>query len=138
MPSICRRTALKAGFSALGGLYAATAFPQNAFAQSMADSYETSNGKFSVHPVSHASLVLNTENGVIYIDPVGGADKYADLPDADMILLTHEHGDHLDGDTLLGLVGDDTKLLSNPGAFAKLPDALKERTSTIGNGDRQK
>jgi L-ascorbate metabolism protein UlaG (beta-lactamase superfamily) len=136
MTNITRRTALKAGFSALGGLYAATAFSPNAFAQSMADTYKTANGSFSVHPVSHASMVLNTDNGVIYIDPVGGFEKYADLPKADMILLTHEHADHLNVDTLIGLVGDNTKLLTNPAVLAKLPGELAERASAIGNGDK--
>lgn len=135
MTHITRRTALKAGFSALGGVYAATAFHSNAFAQSMADTYQTANGKFSVHPVSHASMVLNTDNGVIYVDPVGGAEKYAGLPKADMILLTHEHGDHLNVDTLLGLVDENTTLLTNPAVLAKLPGALKEKASAIGNGD---
>lgn len=44
MTPITRRTALKAGFSAMGGLYAATAFGPKAFAQATADSYATTNG----------------------------------------------------------------------------------------------
>jgi L-ascorbate metabolism protein UlaG (beta-lactamase superfamily) len=135
MTNITRRTALKAGFSALGGLYVATALNPSVFAQSMAETYKTASGKFSVHPVSHASLVLNTDKGVIYVDPVGGAEKYADLPKADMILITHEHGDHLNVDTLLGLVGDNTQLLTNPGVLAKLSGELKEKARAIGNGD---
>lgn len=133
--TISRRNALKAGLSTLGGLYVASALPRYAFAQSASDSYDTANGVISVHPVSHASFVLETPGTVIYNDPVGGAAKYADLPAADLILLTHEHGDHYDVDTLTALVGENTQLLTNPAVLDMLPGALKERASAIGNGD---
>lgn len=38
-------------------------------------------------------------------------------------------------DTLNALMGENTRLLSNPAVLAKLPGALKERASAIGNGD---
>jgi L-ascorbate metabolism protein UlaG (beta-lactamase superfamily) len=33
---------------------------------------------------------------VIHVDPVGGEADYATMPKADLILITHEHRDHLD------------------------------------------
>lgn len=135
MNNVTRRTVLKAGLSTLGGLYAASAFNSNVFAQTMADTYKTANGTFSVHPVSHASMVLDTDNGVVYVDPVGGAEKYNALPKADMIFITHEHGDHLNVETLQALIGDDTRLLTNPAVLAKLPAELAEKAIAIGNGD---
>jgi hypothetical protein len=74
MTNVARCTVLKAGISTLGGLSAAAAYNSNALAQSLTNTYETVNGEFSVHPVSHASKALNTVNGVIYVDPVGRAD----------------------------------------------------------------
>lgn len=133
--TISRRTAIKAGLSTLGGIYGAGALSRIALAQAAGDSFQTVTGTMSVHPVSHASFVLNTPGTVIYNDPVGGAAKYADLPPADLILITHEHGDHYDEDTLTALMGENTQLLTNPAVLEKLSGGLKERAVAIGNGD---
>lgn len=100
-----------------------------------ADSYPTDNGTVTVHPVAHASIVLETPAGVIYVDPVGDAALYADLPAPDMILITHEHGDHFNVDTLNALASDATPLITNPAVLAMLPADLAARTAAIGNGD---
>ena len=78
------------------------------------DTYETAIGTVTVHPISHASIVIETPAGVIYVDPVGEASLYADLPAADLILITHEHGDHYNADTLAALTGDAITLITNP------------------------
>ncbi|ASJ71542.1 MBL fold metallo-hydrolase [Granulosicoccus antarcticus] len=134
--SISRRNALKIGMTTLGGLYAASPLSRMVFAQdAAADTFNTANGSVSVHPVSHASFVLQTPGGVIYNDPVGGAELYSQLPAADLILITHEHSDHYDVDTLNALMGENTQLLTNPAVLEMLPGELKERASAIGNGD---
>ena len=51
-------------------------------------------------PVEHASLVIQSPECVIYVDPVGGGERYAQLPAPDIILITHTHGDHLNAETL--------------------------------------
>ena len=98
------------------------------------DTYEMPGGELVVHPIDHASVVLETPAGVIYVDPVGGADLYAEAPQPDLILITHEHGDHYDAPTLEGLMGPETRLITNPAVFGMLPDGLKERAEEIGNG----
>lgn len=100
-----------------------------------ADSYATTNGSVTVHPVAHASIVLETPAGVIYVDPVGDAALYADLPRPNLILITHEHGDHFNVDTLNALGSDDTPFITNPAVLALLPAGLAARTAAIGNGD---
>lgn len=133
---ISRRSALKAGMATLGGLYVAAPLSRLAYAQDKSgDTYSTDNGEISVHPISHASFVMQTPGAVIYNDPVGGADLYAGLPAADLILITHEHGDHYDVETLSALLGENTRLLTNPAVLDMLPAELKERASAIGNGD---
>lgn len=60
------------------------------------DVYETSGGKLNVTLVGHASLLFGYQGKVIYVDPYSKVADYTKLPKADLILLTHEHGDHLD------------------------------------------
>lgn len=133
---INRRDALKAGMTALGGLYMASPLTRQVFAQTgSADIYDTASGKVTVNPISHASFVLQAPGSVIYNDPVGGADLYASLPPPDLILITHEHGDHYELETLTALLGENTRLLTNPAVLDMLPGELKERASAIGNGD---
>lgn len=99
------------------------------------DVFATDAGEISVYPVSHASFVMTTPAGTIYVDPVGEAAAYADFPSADLILVTHEHGDHFKVDTLSALVGEKTQLITNPAVYDKLPDDMKAKSSKIANGE---
>lgn len=101
----------------------------------LANEFNSDAGLFTVHPVDHASVVLETPAGVIYVDPVGDAAQYGDFPAADMILITHEHGDHYNADTLAALKGDDTVLLTNPAVFDMLPEELKTNATALANGE---
>ena len=44
------------------------------------DSYETDAGDLVIHPVQHASFVMQAPGLVVYVDPVGGAALYEGLP----------------------------------------------------------
>lgn len=61
------------------------------------DHLVTTNGDVVIHPLYHASLVLSWDGKIIYSDPDDEAayePRYAGLPQGDLILVTHEHGDH--------------------------------------------
>ena len=92
-------------------------------------------GGVTVRPVRHASIILETSAGVIYVDPVGDAAMYAGMPAADTVLVTHEHGDHFNNDTLAAVVGENTMLVSNQGAAAKMNADLAARAKVIANGE---
>lgn len=104
-------------------------------ARAAGDVFSASGGDIIVHPVAHASFAMETPAGVIYSDPVGEAAQYADLPAPDLILITHEHGDHFNAETLTALTGEDTRLITNPAVRGMLPEALKSRASAIVNGE---
>jgi L-ascorbate metabolism protein UlaG (beta-lactamase superfamily) len=106
---------------------------RRAFAQA-SHSFTTGAGEIVVHPVNHASFVLATPVGTIYSDPVGDAAAYSALARPDLILVTHEHGDHYNADTLAALAGDGVQILTNPAVHDKLPDALKAKAAAIANG----
>tara|TARA_R110002049_G_scaffold307712_2_gene509113 strand:+ start:86904 stop:87680 length:777 start_codon:yes stop_codon:yes gene_type:complete len=98
------------------------------------DTFDTDAGPITVHPVAHASFVMETPAGTIYVDPVGEAAQYADFPAADLILITHEHGDHYNAETLTALVAEGTQIIANPAVFGMLADPLKGQASEVANG----
>lgn len=95
-------------------------------------SFDTGMGMLKVHPVNHASIVLETPKGAIYVDPVGEAAQYADMPKPDMILITHQHGDHFNAELLAQIKGD-APMITNPAVAGMLPDGMQ--ATAIGNGD---
>ena len=97
------------------------------------DEFQTPGGVVSVHPVAHASFVMQTRMGVIYADPVGEPSAYSDYPAADLILVTHEHGDHFNVDTLAALTNANTKLITNPAVYVKLPGEMQAKASQLAN-----
>lgn len=86
-------------------------------------------------PFGHASVVLKTPKGMIYVDPVGNPDRYLGLDKPDFILITHHHGDHFDAATLFAVAGEKTTMMVNPEVTAKLPDDLKPKATVLANGE---
>ena len=82
------------------------------------DEFTSTNGtKVHVHCIKHGSLAVNIGEKWIYVDPV--TDKaqpvtdYTTTPKADYILVTHEHGDHLDAKAIEQLTKEGTMLIVN-------------------------
>ena len=99
------------------------------------NTFETPNGgTITVNPVEHASVVLETPAGTIYVDPVGEASAYEGLPAPDLVVITHEHGDHYSEETLAAVAGE-APLVVNPAVMEMLSDDLKSRATAIGNGE---
>jgi L-ascorbate metabolism protein UlaG (beta-lactamase superfamily) len=59
------------------------------------DSIETSQGMLKLTPLFHGSVMLEFGGKIFHVDPWSQAD-YAGVPQADMILITHTHADHMD------------------------------------------
>ena len=60
------------------------------------DSFETKAGELNITFIGHGTLLFTFGGKIIHVDPFGRLADYAQLPDADIIFITHEHGDHLD------------------------------------------
>ncbi len=88
------------------------------------DSFETTKGKLTITFVGHASLMLETENTVIHVDPTMAQANYALFPKADLILITHEHDDHLDKTAVDFIKKPDTKIVVSKSCDGKFNQAL--------------
>ena len=84
------------------------------------DKLVTSAGAVEMHFIGHGSLWFKVNGFVIYIDPARSSGKYDFLPKADIILVTHEHGDHLDTALLEDLKKQGTLLFCNQNSAMKI------------------
>ena len=60
------------------------------------DVIKTSAGNLEITFIGHGTLMFTFGGKVIHIDPWTQLADYSKLPKADLILVTHEHRDHLD------------------------------------------
>jgi len=109
--------------------------PALALAQSKkpVDVIHTGAGDVSITFLGHASLMLVWQGKVIHVDPWTAQADYAVLPKADLVLITHEHRDHLDSAALDAIRKPGTVVAAPPKASAALKDAIALR-----NGDSRK
>ncbi len=78
---------------ALMFIFVAAGAAQNEFEE---DIIKTSKGDLKITFIGHGTLMFEFGGKIIHVDPVSRYADYSQLPRADLILVTHEHGDHLD------------------------------------------
>jgi L-ascorbate metabolism protein UlaG (beta-lactamase superfamily) len=106
-----------------------------------AEKIPAQNGDIEIDPINHATFVLRWNNKTIFVDPVGGAQKFTGKPD--LILVTDIHGDHLNADTLKGVAGDKTKIIAPAAVADQLPPELKSKSASgpatvvLANGEKK-
>ena len=117
------------------------AFAAQAAAQD--DQLPTSNGNLVIHPVHHAGVVLTWNGKRIVADPTSfppgdksGAADFRGASAPDLILITHEHGDHFSVPTLTELVGPNTVIVAPQSVYGMLPAALQGKTKVMKNGEK--
>jgi L-ascorbate metabolism protein UlaG (beta-lactamase superfamily) len=89
-------------------------------------------GNLKVTFLGHGSLQFELAGKVIQIDPYSKVADYAALPKADLVLITHEHQDHLDAQALDKASTPATQIVLNPAGAAKLG-----RGTAMKNGETQ-
>lgn len=75
------------------------------------DIVKTSEGNLEITFFKHASLMFKFKGKYIYVDPVTKMADYSGMPKADLILITHEHQDHLDVEAQKSLFNEETQVV---------------------------
>ena len=78
----------------------------------MKNAYQTPKGILEIYPVWHAGVYFRWNDKNIYVDPYAHQADYTDMPKADVVLITHEHFDHLDRQALSCILTDKTTIVS--------------------------
>ena len=85
------------------------------------DSFEIGGGKnLDITFIGHGSLMFNVDDLIVHIDPSTREADYSALPDADIILITHHHGDHCDAEAIDQIKTEKTRIITTQLAIDKL------------------
>ncbi len=103
--------------------------------QMKSDVIKTDQGDLEMFFIGHGSLMFKYNDLVIHIDPVSREADYAELPVADLILITHQHGDHLDAKALHQLMKEGTQVVLTRTCLEQLEDM---EATVMANGDKEK
>jgi len=114
-------------FSLLPLILAMNALAQEKFE---ADVIKTSTGNLKITFLGHGTLMFSFAGKIIHVDPYSSVADYTQLPKADLILICHEHQDHLDPKALGAIRTEKTAVVANPTAGKQV-----ERSIVMKNGD---
>jgi L-ascorbate metabolism protein UlaG (beta-lactamase superfamily) len=81
---------------------------QNVFEK---DTIQTTAGALEITFIGHGTLMMTWNGKTIHVDPYSKLADYSQLPKADLVLITHHHGDHLDTKAMDIVCTDKTVIL---------------------------
>ncbi len=96
------------------------------------DKIKTGQGELAITFLGHATLMVSYEGKIIHIDPVSQYADYSNLPKADLILVTHEHGDHLDLKAIEAIKTDKTMVVVTENVAQQVKGGI-----VLKNGDEK-
>jgi L-ascorbate metabolism protein UlaG (beta-lactamase superfamily) len=95
------------------------------------DIIKTSEGDLKITFIGHASVMFTFNGKIIHVDPVFREADYNKMPEADLILITHEHGDHFDLEAIETLRTEDTKIILTKICAGKVADGIIMENGSI-------
>lgn len=99
------------------------------------DEEPMNNNNVEIIPISHATAILNWNNKVLYIDPIGEARAFEGRPQPDIILVTDIHGDHFSAETLEAVSQKNTVLIVPATVAAELSSSLAGKAIVLNNDE---
>jgi L-ascorbate metabolism protein UlaG (beta-lactamase superfamily) len=111
-------------------LSAMTPVPTHAQSPFQEDVIATAAGDLFISIVGHGTLMFRHGAKVIHVDPVGREADYSAMPPADLVLVTHEHGDHLDPAAIAHIRKEGTEIVVSRSCEGRV-----EGARVMGNGE---
>ncbi len=93
----------------------------------------TAKGDLEVHPVNHATFVMKWDGKTVFVDPVGGGDRFKAFGKPDLILITDIHGDHMNPETVKAVATEATRIIAPAAVADKIAGAAR-----LANGEKTK
>jgi len=105
----------------------------NAMAQEKfeTDVIKTSAGDLKITFLGHGTLMFSFGGKVIHVDPYSSVADYTELPKADLILICHEHQDHLDPKALGDIRTEKTVVVANPTAGKQVEGSIVMKNDDV-------
>jgi L-ascorbate metabolism protein UlaG (beta-lactamase superfamily) len=95
----------------------------------------TDKGPVTIHPIQHATFVMQWNEKTIVVDPVGGGSPFQEFGTADLILITDIHGDHLSVETVALVAKPETMVVCPAAVAEKFTDVDRDRLTVLANGE---
>ncbi len=95
------------------------------------DLIPTAAGPLEITCIGHGTLMFTFGGKVVHVDPVGQYADYSQLPKADVILITHQHRDHLDPKVIEMLRQPHTQIVVNEAGAGQVPGAMVMKNGEI-------
>ena len=95
------------------------------------DTIPTSAGNLAITFLGHASLLMFFNGKYIYIDPYGEVADYSKLPKGNLVLVTHEHFDHLDLQALKAILTPTTRVVLTPEGAKQVMGGITMRSGDV-------
>lgn len=90
----------------------------------------------TVTPILHSTLVMEWGGAAIFLDPYGGAGRFAGFPAPNLVLITDIHGDHLHKETLQALDLSQATLIAPQAVVDQLEGISFNEIRILANGEQ--
>ena len=114
-------------------LFTLSALSANADDRFQSDVIRTSSGDLKITFIGHASLIFSFNSKIVYVDPFSKLADYATLPKADVIVITHEHRDHLDPAAIGKIRTEKTKVVLTASGAEQLTGGIVMKNNDVQN-----